>query len=312
VRKLCETYPGDPHTRPQRIAWLDGGKYLILVTSNRFEIWDVVAQKLFHTQQDSGHHAQFLAVHPNGKQFATADYYDPRCGRTSPARLWTLTPAGLKSSPLPLSGFHGGLAFTPDGSALVGGAACQNPAPKQHVGEIVWWDLQRDKKGVGFAGHAGLAGALAFQADGTRLVSMGGDGYVRVWDVASRQEIGSRKVKCVTGSFALAPDGRSLAFVHNYSGGFTLLDPSAGKKLGKPREVVGDTKMVRQLAFSPKSDCLASVGMDGRLCFWTRDGEAKGAESPGPSCLDCVAFAPDGLSVAIADWVGNIFLCDVS
>jgi WD40 repeat protein len=309
VRKYCET-----HTRLHSLFWFDGGKYLATVTcEHNLVIWDFAEQKLFHTVPYFGHHHMFFAVHPDGKQFATADYYDPRCHRTSPAHLWTLTPTGLESTPLPRSGIHAGLAFTPDGSALVGGAACQHPAPKQYIGEIVWWDLKQEKRGVGFAGHAGLAGEVAFNADGTRLVSWGGDSYLRVWDVATRQEIGNRKAKGHT-HIAFAPDGRGLAYIHGYSGAFTLLDPSAGKKLGKPREVVGHTSVVRQLAFSPKSDCIASVDGDGRLCFWTRDGEARGVESvesSGMPCLDCVAFAPDGRSVAIADWVGRIFICDV-
>jgi hypothetical protein len=130
----------------------------------------------------------------------------------------------------------------PDGTALVGGAHCFYPAPRQPAGPMVWWDLSKGSTGTGFAGHAGLAAALAFTADGTLLVSTGGDDTVRVWDVATREEIGNRKVRCLHRRLALAPDGGGLAIIHNYNGDFVLLDPSAGKKLGKPLEVNGHAR----------------------------------------------------------------------
>jgi WD40 repeat protein len=316
VRKL-----GNAKSPLQYLAWLDGGTKLVAVTrAHRFITWDVARGTVLNTASVAGHggtilsHLQplFLAVHPDGQRLASADYHDPRSRPPSPAQIWTLTPTGLKASALPLSAnLHGGLAFTPDGTALVGGAACAVPKPRTYVGAIVWWDLHSGKAGAGFAGHAGIAAALGFTADGAYLVSSGGDGYFRLWEVATRKEIGNRKARTVRRDFALAPDGRGLAFIHDHSGAFTLFDPLANKKLGKPVVVVHSTQPLMHVAYSPKNDRVASVGYDGRLCFWARNGSALAAHDLGNGQLDSVAFAPDGRSVAVAAASGFIFLCDV-
>ena len=297
----------------QRLLWLDGGRKLVAFTRvHSFATFDVSSGALLHVTRTSSGGSwlrPLLAVHPNGVQFATADLSDPRCSPPTPAHIWTLTDTELTPTILPLSAnLHGGLAFTPDGTALVGGAAGRVVAPNQCVGEIVWWDLARGEAGNGFAGGAGLTWALAFTADGSRLISA--DSSLRVWDAATRQEIGNRKVRSWQGAPSLAPDGRGLAFVHNYSGGFVLLDPLANKKLGTAREVSAHTEQVVQVAYSPTNDRIASVG-DRRLRLWTRDGNPAGEHALGTAGPRCVAFAPDGRTVAAADWNGCIFLCDV-
>ena len=252
---------GRTRTALQHLAWLDGGRKLVAITQlHSFVTFDVPSGTILHATsapETSGRRSggiPFLAVHPGGLRLATAKYYDPRVHAPTPAHLWTLTDSALTPAARPPEAdLHGGLAFTPDGTALVGGAACRSVPPKQFVGEIVWWDLARAKAGKGFTGHAGLAGALAFTAD-AHLVSCGGDDYVRVWDVAARREVGNRKVRHHGGSLAVAPDGRGLAFIHDYHGGFTLLDPLANKKLGKPREVKAHDGRVADVAYSPTNE----------------------------------------------------------
>lgn len=311
---------GQTRTAGQHLAWLDGGRKLVAITQlHSFVTFDVASGAQLNATSVPGHggttipglQTLFLAVHPDGTRLATADFHDPFCRPPSPAHLWTLTDTGLTPTALPLkANLHGGLCFTPDGTALVGGAACLFVGgPQKYAGAIVWWDLANGEAGKGFAGHAGLTGALAFVADGSRLVSSGGD-YIRVWDVATRQEIGSRKARVRSNTLAFAPDGRGLAFTHDYHGGFTLLDPLANKRLGTPREVKGHTLRVRQVAYSPTGERIASVGLDRRLCLWTRVGEPVRAFAT-TDPLTCVSFAPDGQTVAAGDEQGRIFVYDV-
>ena len=307
---------GRTRSAVERVVWLEGGRKLVAITRlSSLVLFDVSSGTVLHATSvpgtpGVGERLPFLAVHPGGLQFATAEYSDPRFHTQRPAHLWALSDTALKPGALPLdTNMHGGLAFTPDGAALVGGAACRMPNPQQFVGEIVWWDLARGATGPGFAGHAGLTAALAFTADGAHLVSTGGDDYVRVWEVATRREVASRKARNRSRALALAPDGRGLAFAHGY-GGLVLLDPLANKKLGKPRELAAHNGQVVGVAYSPTGERIASVGNDRRLCLWSPAGESV-REFVTPDWLTCVAFAPDGQTVAAGDSQGRIFVYDV-
>jgi WD40 repeat protein len=266
VRQLFDA--GEPL---RHLAWLDGGQFLVTVGrhSHRVALWDRNGQSRA-APRVSGHQPIFLAVHPNGRRLATADYFDPRCRTPSPAHVWTLEPSGLSAEPLPeTGGFHGGLVFTPDGSALVGGAACEHPSPKRFVGRVLWWELGPGRWGKGFDGHAGIVTHLGFTSDGQRLVTSGADCYVRVWDVASRREVGSRKAgRTFDPQFALSPDGRRLVVVVQPIA-FLLLDPEAGPKLGKKPRLLdtlqrGSTQ-AGMAAFSPDGRTLAATDPRGQV-----------------------------------------------
>jgi WD40 repeat protein len=310
VRQLFDA--GEPL---RHLTWLDGGRSLVTVErgSHRVSLWDVGGRRLAAAQV-LGHQPIFLAAHPDGRRLATADYFDPRCRTPSPAQVWGLGPSGLSAEPLPeAGGFHGGLAFTPDGSALVGGAACEQPAPKRYVGRVRWWELGAGRWGEGLAGHAGLVRHLSFAPDGRRLVTYGGDRYVRVWDVAARREVGNRKVGMTFDPpFALSPDGRRLVVVVSPIA-FLLLDPEAGPKLGKkPRllDTLGRGKEPAGMAaFSPDGRVLALVNY-GALHLGQGDGSGF-IRVPDLDAVTGVAFSPDGLTLAAADERGRVWQIDI-
>jgi WD40 repeat protein len=299
----------------RHLAWFDAGRLLVTVGRDlhRVTLWDVDGQRL-PTAQVPGHQPNFLAVHPDGRRLATADFFDPRCRTPSPTWVWHLEPSGLSATALPeKGGFHGGLTFTPDGSSLVGGTACEQSAPKRYVGRVLWWEAGAARWGEGFEGHAGIVTHLSFTADGRRLVSYGSDRYVRVWDVACRQEIASRKVGLTFNPpFALGPDGRRLVVVVQPIA-FLFLDLEAGPKLGKKPRLLdtlqrGDTP-AGMAAFSPDGRRLALVNY-GALHLGLADasGLVRVTES---DTVTHVAFAPDGLTLAAAEFRGRVWQIDV-
>jgi WD40 repeat protein len=299
----------------RHLTWLDGGRLLVTVGrgSHRVSLWDVGGRQV-SAARVAGHQPIFLAAHPDGRRLATADYFDPRSRTPSPAHLWALGPSGLSAEPLAASGgFHGGLAFTPDGSALVGGAACEQPAPKRYVGRVLWWELAAGRWGEGLAGHAGLVSHLSFAADGRRLVTFGGDRYVRAWDVAARREVGNRKVGMpFFPPFALSPDGRRLVVVVPPIA-FLLLDPGAGRKLGTNPPLLDTLERGKEpagvAAFAPDGRVLALVNY-GALYL----GRADASGLVRVTDLDAVtrvAFAPDGLTLAAADARGRVWQLDI-
>jgi WD40 repeat protein len=102
-----------------------------------------------------------------------------------------------------LGGMADALAVTPDGSLAAKGAA---------AGCVEVWDTQTGVRRWSGPPQSGRVQALAFSADGKRLVSLSG-GALSVWDVRTGDEIRRFRARPEegTGRLALAPDGRTVA-----------------------------------------------------------------------------------------------------
>ncbi len=113
--------------------------------------------------------------------------------------------------------------------------------------------------------HVGRIFALAFSPDGKTLAAGGWDGSLRLWDVATREEL--RQFVGHLGwvqSVAFSPDGKLLA-----SGGkdkiIRVWETATGKELHR---LTGHTERVQRLEFSPDGKMLASRDMYQALHLW--------------------------------------------
>jgi WD40 repeat protein len=114
--------------------------------------------------------------------------------------------------------------------------------------------------------HPNAVFSVAFSPHGRELVTGGGDGTLRLWDIATQREIGpalSGHTSLVR-SVAFSPDGRLVA-----SGSLDrtvrLWDVATAAQLGAP--LTGSEGSVETVAFSP-AGTLASSGGDGTVRFW--------------------------------------------
>src|SRR5262249_44870670 len=154
------------------------------------------------------------------------------------------------------------LAFNPGGEILVGTTGC--PIQLAKPDPVEGWRKPIFER---FFGHEGRVSSTVFSPDGKLLASGGTDGTIRLWDLATRQQLGAPLPanKGGVSTVAFNPNGLLLA-----SGGadatIRLWDLATRQQLGRPLE--GHQREVSSLAISPVGDILASGGADGTIRLW--------------------------------------------
>ncbi|MGH9775002.1 MAG: toll/interleukin-1 receptor domain-containing protein [Candidatus Acidiferrales bacterium] len=142
------------------------------------------------------------------------------------------------------------------------------------------------------SGHTASVRAVSFSPDARWLASGSVDQTIKLWDVATGQEV--RTLSGHTGSVwsvAFSPDGRWLA-----SGStdqtVKLWDVTTGQEL---RTLSGHANYVTSVAFSPTGHCLASGSWDNTVKLWdVATGQELRTLSGHANYVNSVAFSPDG------------------
>jgi WD40 repeat protein len=200
---------------------------------------------------------------------------------------------------LPLSGHQpGAAAFSADGRQLA----------IAHGGHVLVRDAVTGAEIQKLHGHPSAIHALAFAPDGKRLVSGGGDGALRVWDVqAGRPVLTLRNIGGPAPFGVFSHDAKTLA-----TGGIhgphrvRLWDVA---KAQERREFMGHDSAVSALAFSPDGSALASAAYlrgDPHVRLWyPRTGRFLRAWHAHDGGVHAVTFSPNGATLATAGDFGS-------
>ncbi|MEZ5940613.1 MAG: AAA family ATPase [Planctomycetaceae bacterium] len=175
---------------------------------------------------------------------------------------------------------------------------------------IEWYLDQRLFQGsfITLHGHSRGVNCAALSPGGTRIVSGSWDNTLKVWDVATGEEL-----RTLTGhanqiySVVFSPDGTRIV---SGSADTTLKvwDTATGQEL---RTINGHQLGVTGVTFSPDGARLVSGSFDGTLKVWDAPtGQEIQTLSGHTGFVSSVAFSPDGTQVASSSWDNTLKMWD--
>src|SRR5262249_25595991 len=154
---------------------------------------------------------------------------------------------------LPRECGKGRLALSPDGKTIA--------VTAEWLRTVFLLDAANGKPLSPGSGHNGPVWAMAFSPDGKRLATAGHDQSIRLWDLATGEELRTFHSYLVW-KLAFSPDGKRLAYAGPDGNEqiVGILDPH---NVNSPIEKLrGHSKTVTALAFSPDGQMLAYGSTD--------------------------------------------------
>jgi Tol biopolymer transport system component len=262
-------------------------------------VWDVATAKELYNRRGSQGFTCDVRFSPDGKVLASAGY---ESGGAVPhsVYLWeAATGKELRS----LAGHTGGarrIVFTPDSKFLLSGG---------FDGKVRVWEVATGKEVRVINGHTGCAYSLALSPDGRLLASGGNDG-VRLWELATGQEVhrGALHAPRIAYALAFSPDGKLLA----------VGDTAAVKlwEVASAREVAsleGHTAELARVVFSLDGRTIHTSSYDKTHRLWeTATGREVRRFEGHTAWVWGMSLAHDGKTVATSGSDGQVLLWNVT
>ncbi|HMF14082.1 MAG TPA: serine/threonine-protein kinase, partial [Gemmataceae bacterium] len=231
---------------------------------------------------------------PDGRTLAVVSLKRDAVGTAGGVTLWDVA-LKEKRAELEEKAPIGTLAWSRDGMTLATAAGKS----------ITAWDVGSKRAQATWPAHEAAVTCLAVAADGSRIASAGtqwsraSGGEVRVWDAATGNQVASLRTREPVAALAFHPQGDVLAIGTGQAevGRIELHGLVSG---GNPRILAGHGGPVTCLAFSADGRSLASGSSDHTVRTWdVASGKELNPLRRQHGSATGVAFAPDGLSLAV-------------
>jgi WD40 repeat protein/serine/threonine protein kinase len=256
-------------------------------------IWDASTRKLIQTLPDSLKNVQSIAFSPDGLALALSQ-------EGAMVKVWDLATNKERNS---FAG-QGPVNFSSDGNLVISLAA-DGVMP-------TYFDLAKKlPRPPTPMARRGKTLTLAISFDGKLLTTGDDQGDVRVWETASGKEIAGPPVRWTSGSFLkFAPDCSAL-----FAGSSNLAGKIWDAKTGKESSLLrSQARPPRAFSVSPTGQVAAFGGDDMMVHFCD---VKSGTDLVSPikrhsGAVLCMAFSPNGQTLASGGAAGNIVLWDVA
>ena len=279
-------------TNPVTASLLAGAAWRIAPTAQaRYSLLESLAQPVRGILSARSGEVTAVASSPGGNALAAAY-------RGGTIRLWDAASHRLVSTAT-WGGAADALAFAGNGTTL-------EVAGPTAVGT---WNLagRATIARQPLAGVTGITGgrSAAFSPDGSKLATGSGEGNVRLWDVATRQEIGAPMSSGLAPveAVAFSPDGATVA-AGSSDGTVQLWDATTQNEVGTT--MTAGSAAIKALAFGPGGKVLAAGGEDGDVRLWdTATQSQPGATMATGAPVAALTFSGNGTTLATAEGNGS-------